>query len=87
MCPLQIHCMLEIYVGSHLTAPDTDTRKSVLSGFARVGLIEANSASPSGYDATDLGKAYCHLLVTTPIPLEKFVDPRTDEIIEWGGKV
>ncbi len=82
MTPLELRCLIDIYVGSELSVPATDVRRHAMNDLVRNGLVEGASSLPSGHDTTELGNAFMSLILSTPIPDAKFIDPRDGSIIQ-----
>lgn len=84
MSPAQIKIILH-----HYSSPEAYSggmcQKFVLSeerAFVDLRLMEASMENNSGLKLTLLGKAYVRMLLATPFPVDRYVDPRTNEIIE-----
>lgn len=84
MSPLHIHLLLHYYA---LAEPpnqrycNRDAEKDYTDSLVGCGLIEFDVASPAGYTTTERGMAYVRMICNTPLPVSKWIDPRTKEIV------
>ena len=83
--PLRINLILCIYTGQPLNNLEFPAQKEAIKYFLSEGLvtrISADEGEISNYELTEKGLHFVAMILETPLPLEVFIDPRTEEAIE-----
>jgi len=77
--PLQIKLLLKIHTTQTLKPNDipAEVHKSELQYFITNGLVEKVEKINHTYALTHKGEAFIEMLLNTPVPILKWVDPRT----------
>jgi len=77
--PLQIKLLLKIYTTQTLKPNDipAEIHKSELQYFITNGLVEKVEKINHTYALTRKGEAFIEMLLNTPLPTLKWIDPRT----------
>ena len=83
MRPLDVEILMHAYC---IAAPHprygNDVVRDAFGGWEVQGVIEWNEEK-TFYKTTELGKAFVHLILSTPIPKINYVDSRTGKPVQW----
>ncbi len=82
LTPMAMKMVLHIYTsGADFDVPKSETRDRMLQELAADGLIEGDGINKSGWRMTEKGDAFVTLALDTPIPVQVWACPRTNDVI------
>lgn len=72
--------MLAVYTGvKDYEVNGSETQRSTIHNLLSWGLIEEALDTPTGFQPTERGAAFVEMLKLTPLPEQRWVDPRSDD--------
>ena len=75
MTPYELTVLIHHYISPGLFPQhDTDLYKDTTTRFVHDGLFSVCSQQTNGFIVTDLGKAWLHSILKTPVPKLAYVD-------------
>ena len=84
--PYKINLLLHFYAMPK-AYPKSRAYDEAVEEFKRLGLIQDNALSDSGYDVTSKGSALINLWCNTRLPEQAWINPETGKIITPKGEV